>query len=88
MLNFIIFVVNIYPQQQLKIIQRSHNVLTYILPVFNWFDLTVMPVTIEFYQAQTSSNFSFAEQTELPIFSINPANHPHPGKFISQLQLA
>ena len=31
--------------------------------------------------------FSFAEQTELALFPIDPATHPHPGKFVSQLHL-
>ena len=31
-----------------------------------------------FCQAQSSSSFSFAEQTELALISINPATHPFP----------
>ena len=37
-----------------------------------------------FCQAQSSSSFSFAEQTE---FSLNSATHSHQGKFISHQQL-
>ena len=40
----------------------------------------------QYYQAQSSSRFSFAGQTELALFSIIPATHSHTGKFISQLQ--
>ena len=31
-----------------------------------------------FFQAQSSSSFSFAEQTELALIPINPATHPFP----------
>ena len=46
----------------------------------------------QYCQAQTSSRFSFAGQTELALFSIIPATHPnlpttHPEKFIYQHQL-
>ena len=34
-------------------------------------------------QAQSSSNFCFAEQTELALFSINPATHHGESLFLS-----
>ena len=37
--------------------------------------------------AQCSSSLSFAEYTELALYSINIASHSHQGKFISQQQL-